>query len=64
MIRSCFLSTSAFIVRLSAGPRIPGRNSLFPSARPTSLRQGKDITLITYGAVVPRALRAAQTGEQ
>ena len=24
------------------------------------LRKGKDITLITYGAVVPRALRAAQ----
>ena len=38
----------------------PGPDFAIPFGKANLLRQGKDITLITYGAVVPRALRAAQ----
>ena len=38
----------------------PGPDFAIPFGKANVLRQGKDITLITYGAVVPRALRAAQ----
>ena len=38
----------------------PGPEYAIPFGKAKLLRAGKDITLITYGAVVPRALRAAQ----
>jgi 2-oxoisovalerate dehydrogenase E1 component len=38
----------------------PGPEFAIPFGKANLLRSGKDITLITYGAVVPRALRAAQ----
>ena len=38
----------------------PGPEYSIPFGKAKLLRTGKDITLITYGAVVPRALRAAQ----
>jgi 2-oxoisovalerate dehydrogenase E1 component len=38
----------------------PGPEFAIPFGKANLLRNGKDITLITYGAVVPRALRAAQ----
>jgi 2-oxoisovalerate dehydrogenase E1 component len=38
----------------------PGPDYAIPFGKANVLRPGKDITLITYGAVVPRALRAAQ----
>ncbi len=38
----------------------PGAEFAIPFGKANLLRQGKDVTLITYGAVVPRALRAAQ----
>jgi 2-oxoisovalerate dehydrogenase E1 component len=38
----------------------PGPDFAIPFGKANLLRQGKDITVITYGAVVPRALRAAQ----
>jgi 2-oxoisovalerate dehydrogenase E1 component len=38
----------------------PGPDFAIPFGKANLLRQGKDVTLITYGAVVPRALRAAQ----
>jgi 2-oxoisovalerate dehydrogenase E1 component len=38
----------------------PGPDYAIPFGKANLLRPGKDITLITYGAVVPRALRAAQ----
>jgi 2-oxoisovalerate dehydrogenase E1 component len=38
----------------------PGPDYSIPFGKAKLLRTGKDITLITYGAVVPRALRAAQ----
>jgi len=38
----------------------PGPDYAIPFGKANLVRQGKDITLITYGAVVPRALRAAQ----
>src|SRR5580698_522761 len=38
----------------------PGADFAIPFGKTNLLRQGGDLTLITYGAVVPRALRAAQ----
>jgi 2-oxoisovalerate dehydrogenase E1 component len=38
----------------------PGADFAIPFGKANLLRQGGDLTLITYGAVVPRALRAAQ----
>ena len=38
----------------------PGAEFAIPFGKANLLRQGTDLTLITYGAVVPRALRAAQ----
>jgi 2-oxoisovalerate dehydrogenase E1 component len=38
----------------------PGSEFAIPFGKANLLRKGNDITLITYGAVVPRALRAAQ----
>jgi 2-oxoisovalerate dehydrogenase E1 component len=38
----------------------PGASFAIPFGKANLVRPGKDMTLITYGAVVPRALRAAQ----
>jgi len=38
----------------------PGSEFAIPFGKANLVRTGSDITLITYGAVVPRALRAAQ----
>jgi 2-oxoisovalerate dehydrogenase E1 component len=38
----------------------PGPDYSIPFGKAKLVRSGKDITLVTYGAVVPRALRAAQ----
>ena len=38
----------------------PGPDYMIPFGKAAKVREGKDLTLITYGAVVPRALQAAQ----
>ncbi len=42
----------------------PGPDFAIPLGKANTVRPGEDITLITYGAVVPRALQAAQTAHR
>ena len=42
----------------------PGPDYAIPFGKANIVRPGKDVTLITYGAVVPRALQAAQRAQR
>jgi 2-oxoisovalerate dehydrogenase E1 component len=42
----------------------PGPDYMVPFGKAKTVREGKDLTLITYGAVVPRALQAAQKAQR
>jgi len=42
----------------------PGPDYLIPFGKAKTVKEGKDLTVITYGAVVPRALQAAQKIER
>ena len=42
----------------------PGPDFAIPFGKARTVRSGTDLTLITYGAVVPRALQAAQMAER
>lgn len=42
----------------------PGPDYMIPFGKAKTVREGKDLTLVTYGAVVPRALQAAQKAQR
>lgn len=42
----------------------PGPDYMIPFGKANTVKEGKDLTVITYGAVVPRALQAAQRMER
>ncbi|HYL94137.1 MAG TPA: thiamine pyrophosphate-dependent enzyme [Alphaproteobacteria bacterium] len=42
----------------------PGADYMIPFGKARTMKEGKDLTVITYGAVVPRALQAAQKIER
>ncbi|MFT4112296.1 MAG: dehydrogenase E1 component subunit alpha/beta [Silvibacterium sp.] len=42
----------------------PGPDYMIPFGKAAKVREGKDLTVVTYGAVVPRALQAAQKAER
>ena len=42
----------------------PGPDYMVPFGKAAIPREGKDITIVTYGALVPRALQAAQKAER
>jgi 2-oxoisovalerate dehydrogenase E1 component len=42
----------------------PGPDFAIPFGKAKTVRPGRDITLVTYGALVPRALQAAQAAER
>src|SRR5947209_1691948 len=42
----------------------PGPDYMVPFGKAKTVKEGKDLTVITYGAVVPRALQAAQKIER
>src|SRR5205823_11414100 len=42
----------------------PGPDFMVPFGKARVWREGTDVTLVTYGAVVPRALQAAQRAER
>ena len=42
----------------------PGPDYMIPFGKAKTVREGKDMTLVTYGALVPRALQAAQRAER
>ncbi|HEX3438140.1 MAG TPA: thiamine pyrophosphate-dependent enzyme [Pseudacidobacterium sp.] len=42
----------------------PGPDYMIPFGKAKTIREGKDLTIVTYGAVVPRALQAAQRAQR
>jgi 2-oxoisovalerate dehydrogenase E1 component len=42
----------------------PGPDYMIPFGKAKTVRAGKDLTIVTYGAVVPRALQAAQKAQR
>jgi len=44
--------------------RYPGPDYMIPFGKAKTVREGSDLTIVTYGATVPRALQAAQKAQR
>ena len=63
-IRCCSSSTSGSIAKRFGRAPYPGPDYMIPFGKAKIVHPGTDLTVITYGAVVPRALQAAQKIER
>ncbi len=58
MIRFCSLSTRSCIGKRTTVRRIPGPDYLIPFGKAKIVKLGQNLTIVTYGALVQRALMA------
>ncbi len=63
-IRFCFSSTSASIASRTIARSIPGPDFTIPFGRARTVKTGRSLTIVTYGAVVQKALQAAMQVER
>ena len=63
-IRCCSSSTSTSTARPTTRASIPGRDYMIPFGKAAVRREGTDVVVLTWGALVQRSLLAAQQAEK